>query len=481
MLGGAGVLVAGRYLVAVLAWTGTVIIVRELTPNEWGRYSFVANLLGIVGLIADLRLSRIVIKDVMDAEHRAGEVVGSYVALRVVIGLVSYAVAMAWVLLGNYPRDVVLATAVMGLNLVILSAAFGIILLFEARIWLRDVSVANVAGQVAQLGLTVLVAGLSIASILWFAWATVLNAMVTLVWLVWAARHATRIRLRFERTRWGIWMREAAPLALGSALDTIYFRIDVVMLSMLDTYRAVGTYSVGYKFSDLLGAVPSAVVTPALTMMVIVWPGDLPAFRRTFRHALILLLVAAIGATVGLVVFAQPVVTTLYTQRYRGATDATRLLVLGQALHFFTLLCFTTLVGAGRNRLYPVAMLVGVVANVLLNLVLIPPYSFIGSGWATVITEVLVLAVLAWGVARIPGIRPFPYRPLAKCLVGGVVMGGVGLAAWQVAPWPVAGLVAGVAYLAVLHLGRVDGPGGLRTLAGDPRDDRVPAGSVQLS
>ena len=63
-----------------------------------------------------------------------------------------------------------------------------------------------------------------------------------------------------------------------------------------------------------------------------------------------------------------------------------------RALHFFTLLAFTTLVAVKRNRLYPIAMLLGVVVNIGLNLILIPEYGYMGSGWATVVTEVLVLA-----------------------------------------------------------------------------------------
>ena len=121
--------------------------------------------------------------------------------------------------------------------------------------------------------------------------------------------------------QWWLWLREAAPLALGAALDTIYFRIDIVMLAALGTYSAVGIYSVGYKFSDLLGAVPLAVITPALTMMVTAWPGDVPEFRRTFRHALIILTVGSMGACVIFGVFAEPLVSTLYTERYADAAD----------------------------------------------------------------------------------------------------------------------------------------------------------------
>jgi O-antigen/teichoic acid export membrane protein len=300
----------------------------------------------------------------------------------------------------------------------------------------------------------------------------VVNSIVVLVWLAFVMHRTTRLRLHVEPRQWWLWMKEAAPLALGAALDTVYFRIDIVMLAAIGTYSAVGFYSVGYKFSDLLGAVPLAVVTPALTYMVAAWPKDVPEFRRTFRHSLIILTVAALGAAVCFIVYAQPLVSTLYTERYADAADAARLLVVGQSLHFFTLLAFTTLVAVSRNRLYPIAMLVGVGVNVALNFALIPDYSYEGSGWATVITEVLVLAVLTFGVLRIPGIRPLPWGAMGKCVVAAAVAFLVGWGLLETVPWPIGGLVMGLTYLGLVHVMRPDGPGGLRALAGSPRDDQ---------
>ena len=172
---------------------------------------------------------------------------------------------------------------------------------------------------------------------------------------------------------------------------------------------------------------------------------------------------------VGFVVFAEPLVTLLYQQRYADATDAARLLVVGQGIHFFTLLAFTTLVAAGRNRLYPIAMLVGVVLNIALNLVLIPQYSYLGSGWATVITEVVVLVVLTLGVVRIPGRAPVPVGRARQVLrrrradrarrAGRCSTGSRGRSAAR-SPRP--------STSATVHLLKVNGPGGLRALAGEP-------------
>jgi O-antigen/teichoic acid export membrane protein len=481
LLSGASVLVAGRYAVAALAWVGTVIIVRQLTVKEFGDYSVIFSLLGIVGFIADLRISRIVLADVLAAEDDdAARVVGSYTGLRLVIGLVSYAVAILVVAIGaatgDFTSDIVLGTALGGINLVILSVAYGLILMFEARLWLRDVAISNVLGQIGAFALIVGVTIAGIGSLQWFVAATVVNALVVLLWLVITLRRGTWIRIGFDRSQWWKWLKEAAPLALGAALDTIYFRIDIVMLSIMASTSAAGVYNIGYKFSDLLGAVPIAIMTPALTLMVAAWPHDRPAFRRTFRHTYVLLLVGAVGASAAFLVYAEPLIRVLYQKpQYVAGADAARLLVVGQGLHFLTLLAFTTLVAVKRNRLYPVAMLVGVVVNIGLNLLLIPEYGYMGSGWATVVTEALVLAVLGAGVVRIPGLRPFPWAPTAKTLGAGAVTGLAGWAMYDVVPWPLGLAILAVLYLGLIHLLRPSGPGGLRAFAGEPPDDLAAA------
>ncbi len=462
-------LVAGRYGVAVLGWTTTVIIVRTLSPSAFGQYALVFSVLGIIGFISELRLSRVVLQRVVSGEDDPIAVMSSYVTLRLVIGGIAYLVAMAVVWLGQYPQQVVQATAIGGLVIVILSGAYGLTLLFEARFWLGSVAASNFWAQFAQLLFTALVAAIGIGSVLVYTWANVVNALVTAAWLLWAIRHVARIRLRVDRSWWLEWLKEGAPLAIGAALDTIYFRIDILMLSLLDTFNAVAVYSVGYKFSDLLGAVPAAIVTPAMTLMVATWPRDRSRFRETFRQTLILLTVGSVGAAVGFGVFAAPLVIHLYGGKYGSGAGAARLLVAGQALHFFTTLGFVTLVSVGRNKLYPIATLVGVVLNVVLNLVLIPAFSYNGSGWATVITETAVMTVLLSGVARIPGLRPLPWRPLIKVVIAGGVMFLAGEAMLGRVVWPVAGLLAGLVYLAMLHVTRVDGPGGLRALLHNTR------------
>ena len=83
----------------------------------------------------------------------------------------------------------------------------------------------------------------------------------------------------------------------------------------------------------------------------------------------------------------------------------------------FVVICYGTLAGnlsvlldlRWRFALYTT---IGAVANVALNLVLIPPYGAYGSAWATVATETITMALMLATCLRAMQLRPHPAKTL---------------------------------------------------------------------
>jgi len=462
---GSGSLLVSRLLVAIGGWAGTVVIARGLSSEGWGAYSFVFGLLGIVGMITDLQVGRIVLRGVLDADDRAGGVVGSYISFRFFVGLASLVLAIAFVLVGGYEAQIVVGTMIAGVGVVIGSVVYGMLLWFQARLWLRPVAVASAIGAAVQLALVLAVAAGPQSTLALFAGAWTVGQAAILLMQWWALRRRNlRFSLRIDLSDWWVWLKEAVPLAIGAGLATLYFKVDLVMLSKLDTLEAVGQYGIGYKFADIVSYVPVAVLTPVLTLMITAWPRDKATVRNHFRQVAVLFILGGVTLTVAFALVADPVVRLLYGERYAPSVDAARLLVAGAAIQFFSQLCFVTLVAVGRNRPYVLAGLTGLAINVALNLVLIPRYSFDGSASATVVTECVVLVVLVAALRRTRGIMTFPWAAAARIAVGATGMAVTYLLLDLVAPWPIAAAAAGVVFLALLHVLNIDGPGGLRAI-----------------
>lgn len=469
---GATYLYVARVFVAAVGWTGTVVIVRALSPSDWGRYSFVFGLLGIIGFVVDLQIGRVVLREVLDAGADAGRLVGSYICLRLVVGLTSFVVAVGIVVGGGYEPKILWATVVAALGFFFIAPANGFIVWFQARLWLRPFAVGTVVGALVQLALVLAIAVTDRGSVVLFALTATAGQIAVLGWRLWALhRGGMGFRLQPDTSRWWVWLKEAVPLAIGAALVHIYYRVDIVMLEALDSARAVGKYTIGYKFADLAIFVPQALLTPVITLMVAAWPDDVSSLRRHVRQALVLLTVAGVAIGVGFALVARPLIELLYGSRYELSTDAARLLVAGGVIQFLSYLSFVILIAVGRNRPYAVAGLLGLVLNVGLNLILIPAYSFNGSAVATVITEVAVAVLLIGAVRRTPGVLSVPWPTIVRVAVAGVAMAAAYVAVVTSFPWPVATGTAAVVFLGSLHLLRVDGPGGLRTLVRNARFD----------
>ncbi|WP_323793450.1 flippase, partial [Nocardioides sp.] len=387
-------LIGSRLVVAGLGWGGTVLIARDLDLEGFGRFTLIFAVLGLMSIVTDMGIGRIALSGMLDdPDGDPGGFAGAYIVLRTVMGLVGYGLVMLIVMLLGYPSEVVQATAVAAIVIVLATPSSALEVVFQSRMRMGVVGVAGVTGQVAQFALTAAIAASGGGTVLYFTIPAVLAEIVILAWKIPAARKLMRIRLRVDLRVWKRLLVEAIPLTLGIGLATLYYRVDSVMLSKLDTFDAVGIYGVSYKFIDIVHFAGTAVTIPLLTLLVRAWPDDTEEFRSVMRRGAMIVGLLGGGAVVGLVGFAAPLTTALYGADYAVGEHATRVLVVAEFLALYSTLGLTCLIAMSRHRVYPVVMLVGLSLNVGANLVLIPRYSYEGAAAATLGSEILVVAV----------------------------------------------------------------------------------------
>lgn len=479
LVANAGAMVAARYIVAALGWLGTLIIVRSLSVAQFGRLAFVLSLVTLVSVFADLGIGRLSIKGLLDGDREPAAFAGTLIVLRAVMATVTYGCAVAFVAVAGYPREVLTATVVAGVALLIATPSHAVESVFQAHFRLRSVAVANVAGQLSQLALTAAIAVAVGGSVVWFAVPALVGEVVIFSWKLVAVRRIQPLRLNVDWATWRELLVEAAPLAAGSIMATFYYRLDSVMLSKLDTFSAVAIYNVAYKFVDIVHYLPSALMVPVLAMLVRSWPHDMNRFGETFHRAFTILVLACVLVAVEFLVFARPLIAMLYGREYAAGANAARLVVMAQCIGAFGTLAFTVLVAMGRNRLYPIVTLIGLVVNVGLNLLLIPAASYSGAATATLITEVIVVGIVMVPVARMEALRPLPLRPLGLTLVAGGLSALVAVVVRTVVPWPAAAVAAAAAYAVLVQITRIPGRQGWPALLAEASAGKSSPGRSQ--
>ena len=210
-------------------------------------------------------------------------------------------------------------------------------------------------------------------------------------------RHG-RPRLVIDRAR--MELREGAYFSIGLSAQSIYNDIDKTMLSRLSTLATAGIYGAAYRIIDVSFSPVSALLSASYARFFQHGAQGLPGTVRLARKLLPPAAAYGVAAGVALILVA-PLVPLVLGTRY--ALIAPMIIWLApmpllRACHYFLA---DALTGAGHQRSRSVLQLVVAGVNVMLNLWLIPIYSWRGAAWTSVGCDSLLAIGLLWAVVRI--------------------------------------------------------------------------------
>jgi O-antigen/teichoic acid export membrane protein len=382
-------------LLALLTMAG-----RFLSAADYGRFSYALALTTIVETIMDIGLGAVTVRAVARDAGSAGRLFPNVLGLKLVwvgIGLAILAVA-APILRSDH--EVVILCYVLGVSSAVRSYLLTVRGLLQGlnRFDLETWTVA------ADRVLLLVAGGLS----LWrgfgvfglaIAFVTVRLLMLAFVLLL-VRRLIGTWRPRFDRALWRELQSAALPLGFFMIALNLYTYIDTVILGLMRSDAEVGWYAASYRVYEGLTYVPSvlaAVLTPRLSYL---FAHDRAAHRGLLRRTLGAAL--ALGVVVGGVAasFAHPVIAALFGPRYEAAAVPFRILAGGALFVFGTWILHAAAISTNLDRKLLLTTVVGLGANVGLNVVLIPLWGIGGAAWATVAAEALTVALLFGQVRR---------------------------------------------------------------------------------
>lgn len=190
-------------------------------------------------------------------------------------------------------------------------------------------------------------------------------------------------------------------------LNVIFFKADTILLSVMESPEiadtAVALYSLPMKIVEvgmMYGTVFLNSLLPVLTTAI--EKGDKEKEKKLMKHALLLL--GGTGAIISIALYslAPWVIQIISTNAYvhtevmgYTAVDAMRIVVWIFLVYFISSLYTYALIARGEQK--QMMYINGTIAllNIIGNIIFIPLYSFVGSAWVTLFTQVLLL-ILTW-------------------------------------------------------------------------------------
>jgi O-antigen/teichoic acid export membrane protein len=392
-----GALRLASYLGGVaLTVISAALLFRHLGVDDGGRYVTVLALVATASGLADFGLTSLGVRELSQrSEEDHDELVRNLVALRISLSLLGLIAAVSFAGIADYPSVMVAGTLLAGVGLLLqnLQQTYAMKLMVDLRLgWVSLLELARQA-VVAVLIIVLVLAGATLVS--FFAVQIVAGAVVV-VWTAALVRHeGMPLRPAFHWEELRQLLRFVLPFAAAIAAGVIYFRLALVLLSLISNPTETGFFAAPFRVTEVLIAVPQLVVASALPIVSRAARDNRE--RLAYATGRIFEVMLALGAWVALMLTlgASFVIHVVAGPKFAPSTGVLRI----QAFTLLLVFAYTSwsyaLVGLRRHRDLVVATVAALVVNAVGVLILGSSHGARGAALATAIAD--LVALIAYG------------------------------------------------------------------------------------
>ncbi len=411
-----------RVVEVIIAFLIIRLIIGYLGESGFGDYIVVVTFIYIFSVLADLGLYSIVVREISREGADEKEIISNAFTLRLTAGFFILGVAYFVSLLFPYSNNVQYGIAVAALGFWILSNIQVLMGLFQKHLAMDKVALAEIAGRVVQLFfiwyfITYNFGFLYIISAIFF------GAAVNFILVLHFASRYTKIKLEFDFKFWKKLLVQSYPLAISAILVLIYFKLDTIFLSVMQTNEAVGVYGLSYKILENLIFFPAMIVGLTMPVMSKYIFTERNKFKSVVQRTLNFLIIAFLPIAFGAIMVSDKIIELFSEGKgFHDSPMVLNILIIALGFIFLGALFSNIIIAANQQKRLAQIYFVGMIFNIITNFIFIPKYSYFGAAATTVATEFLVTGLMIYVIYKTIKFIPSFFKILFKALLASLLM-----------------------------------------------------------
>ena len=389
-----------QVITSVCAFLWTILIARYLGVADYGIVSFAISFTGLLGIIMDLGMSTYVTREIAKNKECVGKYVNNILLFKLILAFVLFIISGLLLYLMNYPFITILVTLIFTVELIFISmTAFfnGVFQAFENVKYQAIGTILNSFLLLLGILLTMKWDLGVIAIAISYAFGYGIFCLYMFYKIVKTFSFPKlELDLGFIRKV----ILNSIPFGLTNFFYTIYFSIDIVMLSYLVGDYSTGLYKSAYNIIYVFTTffvVYQSVIFPIMSKF---FKQSQDLLKITYELSVKYLLLIILPLSVGIFFYARPLVDLIYTNQYSLASVPVQILIWTVSFLFINGAASTLLNAINKEFTVTKVYIAAAIFNVLLNVILIPLFDYNGAAMATVLSEVLITVLTLYYIFK---------------------------------------------------------------------------------
>lgn len=406
-------LMLSQIITSILAFVWTILIARYLGVSDYGIFGFAVSFSSMFAILGEVGISTHIVRSISTYNNQTQCYLGNAIPLKIALSSLYFIVVFAVLLIMGQSQLVIYITLLYVIETIFKSFCGLFYGAFQAHEKQKYQAIANILLAILSFALILIAIYLN-TGLNGITIAYVVANLVTLLYIVYMLlKHITVPKLHINFGFWKKLLMWGLPFALSSIFYTIYYSIDIVMLTQMVGDFATGIYNATYKLINVLTlfyGMYTAVIFPVMSKE---YKKESSLLNASFEKSTKYLSIITIPISVACLFYSTDIIQFIYGHQYDQAGEVLKILIWTVCFLFINGAASTALNASHKEYSVTKIYLIAAIFNVILNLFMIPRYSFIGASISTVLSEILILALALLTLHKV-GVNP------SKHLIGDI-------------------------------------------------------------
>lgn len=387
-----GWIVAEKIYQIALSLVISILTARYLGPDNLGIITYASTFVTSFMPIALLSLEYVAIKEIVRKPDKAGEVLGSGIAMRIVAGFLCIILIVCIVnILKPNNKEYVIVAALNAVSLLFYSFTL-VESWLQAHLWSKYATIIkSIAYTVMSLYKVYLL--ITSKSVIWFAFSTSLDIIIIALLYIYLYFFRQKLRMTVNRTMMKGLLIQSYPFILSGLMVVAYGQLDRVILEQYHGVNALGQYGIGLSLCYMWQFIPTAIITSARPLILKAKENDSVNYMRRLKQLYSFVMWLSILVAILFTIFGDRIVKIMYGPEFAESATALKIITWSQGFSIMAGVRTIWLIAEDKNKFLIPCQGISAVFSIILYMILIPPFGIIGASVSIVLSQFFVAFV----------------------------------------------------------------------------------------
>ena len=400
-----------RVIQAVFALIINMLTARYLGPSNYGLITYAASLVAFVLPLMQLGFSNILVQEIVNKPEQEGKILGTSMLLSLCSSVCCIAGVTAFAFVANHNEPTTIAVCLLYSIILVFQALDLMQYWFQAKLLSKYTSIVSLFSYLVISAYKIYLL-ITAKSVYWFAISNAFDYALISISIIVIYHKLRGQKLSFSMDLGKQLFTRSKHYILSSMMVTIFAQTDKVMIKLMIDEAATGYYGAAVFCAGMTSFVFSAIID---SFRPSIFEGqkisdEIFEYRLTMLYSIIIYISLAQSAV--MTVLAGLIIRILYGSAYIPAVEALRIVVWYTTFSYLGSVRNIWILANNKQHYLWKINLVGAVANIFINAILIPIIGIYGAAVASLFTQFFTNVIVGYIIK--------PITPNNKIMVKGL-------------------------------------------------------------